>query len=511
MKKTVRSKHKAEFLRLRRLLNEFGEKEDPFSTFNEEELTIEDFDQFSQYVLEGAQIFNSLSFLVRKYSKNREKKNCRLETASKKKRKKKRVTFSLPNEPPTLPEPQLESQDDDIQDYELERPLLQTMMVNTLNKAMMTEKENPIEVQSFKNPKKEEEQVNIPLEGKIIGKAQDNELGSDLAIKATGRAAFMCYADKNSYLATVNHYGLTLKKDKDGIVSKHLKDELEYVTDLVYCKGAYFVFNSRGNRILKVPKGSPKPQTWWDKSYIHYFGNYNKMVRKTLDDSAIIVNLNMKELLVIQVRDNGKRGSEIRIKNRTRHRFNCHEPMLNNRVLTITWAGKLAIYEMDLRGFMWFKKLKTNHLREVPNRRENSFYMTVCERSEYCAILACDSQNTRASRIVIYKLKGEQGEDTLDLVTELDLWKQKLTFYHAICFSKYINGKLIICGQSSEKTTVHMYEFSPEKRRLVQRRSKSLGMARQCYKLCRNDQKEVYGMLQGGKILKFNFFVETAI
>ena len=299
-----------------------------------------------------------------------------------------------------------------------------------------------------------------------------------------------------------------MRKEGQEIYSKTLKNKLKNLFEVVFCKGSYYIHSHR--RILRKTEDSSEPTVWWDKKKISDFDYRNKNIRATRDQSAIIINVNDTRLVVVEVKDDGTAGREIIIKNETSSRISCHEALSETRILTVNQKGLIVIYEVDFKNYSGSKEIARHQIKVNPERNENCFYLSVCDRSKRVAVLIMKhGYCVKASRIQMYELntKGDSGEEEkIELKAEIDIGSKDLECYYSICISQYIGDKLVIFGYSYKNTSVHTYYYDISSAELIERESKSLfAEHNKCYKLQRYGN-QVYGILWGGKIVKINFY-----
>ena len=256
-------------------------------------------------------------------------------------------------------------------------------------------------------------------------------------------------------------------------------------------------------------ENSQDPSVWWDRQPIKSYGGRNKFMRVNKEQSALIINLNETELLVIEVKYNGKAGRELIIKNETGSRISCHEALNNNKILTVNQRGLMRIYEVDYGGFSKHSLIKSSQITPKRKRGENQFGLAICERSKICAVqVDCDS---RASRIIIYGLKDEKGQDSFSLLTKLDVYRADLKSLGNGCFSPYIGDNLILCVHDYSNQRVYAFGYDMKINKLSQMFSKSIKVGKYCFKLSRVGS-EVCGIISdGGKILRFKFNVVVSV
>ena len=226
--------------------------------------------------------------------------------------------------------------------------------------------------------------------------------------------------------------GITLKKNGAIIYSKKFNDVMKYLADTVCCKDAYYIYNHNPGRILRKAEDSSDPAVWWEKRKINKMPNYGRNLRENKENSALIVNVNETEFLIIEVRDNGRPGREIEISNQTRSRIDCHEALSGGRVLAVTKTGLILIYEVDYSEFLGASQVKSSQIVLNTSRGDSSFWVAVCEKSEICAIQAIE--RAYASRILIYSVADKTRENSITLLTELDIYSQALHYLSNACF-----------------------------------------------------------------------------
>ena len=320
-------------------------------------------------------------------------------------------------------------------------------------------------------------------------------------------STFICFSSKNSFLSTLYRYGLTLKKDGKLVYSKQLEDEMRYLMDVVFCKGSYYIYCCQPGLLVRKKNDASEPYVWWDKHPINRFDGSSKVLRASPCQSALIVNPDPSHLLVIQVNKDGSPAKELLINNHSEARINCHEPLLKGRILTVNRKGLFVVYQTNWSRLTTSTETCRLQLLLNTDEMENCFYLTSCPRSEYIGVLVRNRGETKkASRILVYKLRMLSTlNDQMILMAEMDLWGKGLLTYHSICFSHYIGGLLMLCGQSSNGSKVFRYVYDVGRRVLYQKDAESLGEGdRACYKLARFG-KEINGILSGGKILNIKF------
>ena len=320
----------------------------------------------------------------------------------------------------------------------------------------------------------------------------------------SGEDALICYIRKNYYLSVLNFYGMVIKREHRKPIKMRYRNYNSCVNDVVYCKGSFYLHNYHkfSSCIMRKVINGSDPEVWWKKKKIEYPDKANKSIKVTLEESALVVNVNGYEMVIIEVNRENTPGREIEIKTGSEHKISCHEPLLNGKVLTVDAGGQLTIYELDLK-FKQFTRNETARIRLKDERTEDRFNVTVCERSEVCAILVSSTQNNyQASRILVYQLSDRDRADNFRMVTQLELWFRGIENYLTICFSVYVKSNLILFGHSTKKTTAYIFDFDLKEGLLIERPPQELGGNRKCCKLMRVEG-DVLGILRGGRIMSF--------
>ena len=385
-------------------------------------------------------------------------------------------------------------------------PKLDQTKVAKRDKAIMVDQIHLSLIKQLKKPKFLEK---VDLKDIQI-QIQDNEVASDFMSQSTGNFVFISYSKENSFLATSDGEGLSLIKEGQDVYSKQfLEGSMNYLMEIVSCKGSYFLYNYNPGRILRKNQNESDPTVWWEKKKIEKFDHYNKIIRTIPDDSGVVINVSDTELFVVEVKDDGTPGREVVIKNETGRKINCHEPLADSRILTVNRNGLIVVYQIDLDEFGGYEEVERLQIELKAERKENCFFMSICEKSERAAILIWNKNSShKASRIRLYDLTNKYGEKNLEFKTELDLWERELTYFCSICFSHYIGDKLMIFGfskdsdKNSKRNLVHTFYYDVSKNELDHKESKDLGgEGKNCWKLQRFGDY-VYGIQRGGKIIK---------
>ena len=353
-------------------------------------------------------------------------------------------------------------------------------------------------------------------QGTVMVDVSDMNTVSELMTKSTLCFTSIAYASENSFLAFLAGFGMIVNKNGEEVYSKSSEDmrctqsalNPLLVREVVFCGENYFLLHEKG-RLFKKAQDSSEPTLWWDKSGIKGYGWYNQIIRTSLDQPALLINLNDTLLPVIEVKADGSSGLEFYIENTTGSRIDALEPLRNNKLLTVNKEGLITLYDLDLDTFSSYQGLETFQVNLYGERNENNFYLTACQKSRYCALLIQGDGQT-ASRIQIYKIRPQSFREKISLVTWIDLWEGQFLYYLSICFSHYLEEKLILCGFSQQNSKAHFYELDVKTNRLVKGGSvfgggsKELGEDRNCSKLMRRGN-EVKGILSGGKLLVLKF------
>ena len=380
-------------------------------------------------------------------------------------------------------------------------------MIEKRDKAVMTKLINIIETRE-----EPEEIPTTPLE-EISVKIDADELSSELMTKIDTNWTFITYSEKNTFLATLDKVGMSLRVESEEVYSKEYEDDFKFVKNAVFCKNCFYLYNYYPPRIIRKGLNSNDPSIWWDKKEITQFDYDNKILRATQNESAILLNLNDTELIIIEIQDlDGSPGREMVIRNDTGSRIACHEPLPDNRLLTVNKKGLITVFDIDFASYSGYRESERLQLQLEQDRNEDYFYFSICERSELCAILVGNSSETYiTSRILLYRLGGEDGGpggSRLRYLASVDLWEKDLKYYPSICFSGYVDDKILLFGHSYYGNIVHTYGFDVSKGEFGEKEAKELGGDLYCCKLMKNgDGGEICGLLQGGKILKIGVSV----
>ena len=349
----------------------------------------------------------------------------------------------------------------------------------------------------------------IPVDYEDIEITVDNnEEVSKLMSSANSRTIMTFSGQRDSFLCSLAEEGITVKKEGKELYSGNPGYPNDWLMDIVYINGAYYAFNWSGKNILKKMEDSSEPVVWWEERPIVSFGNFNKQIRASFDKKSLILNENETDITVIEIEEDGDPGREMVIKNTSGSRVNCHLPLPNNRLLTITQNGLITIYEMNLQNYSLYVENDKLQLTLTEDRREDEFFVSLCEKSKFLAIFVRRFGGVgKASLIMIYSLLDSRGRNELKFLTQLDLYSQGLNGYWCFCFSKYFGDKLFLCGYSSlYENATHVYGYDITKNEISWRESLLVGedCMKSCYKLSRVGN-EVLGVVGGGKILQFRF------
>ena len=158
-------------------------------------------------------------------------------------------------------------------------------------------------------------QESIDIE-KIQIDVQDNDYANNLLARHNENFTFIAYNNQESFLTTLYGKGIALKKDGEMVYSMQFENDMRYILDVACCKGNYYIHSAypRG-KILRKKNDASEPTVWWDRREIVEFEPRNKNIRVTSDGSALIINVNDTELVVLEVCDDGSAGREIVINN----------------------------------------------------------------------------------------------------------------------------------------------------------------------------------------------------
>ena len=313
----------------------------------------------------------------------------------------------------------------------------------------------------------------------------------------------------NSYLSAQNRLGISLKKERETIYSKEYFSEMNYIGEVVYCRNAYFVYNYKPGRILRKNEDSEDPSVWWDRRRIRSSGSRNKVIRANREQTALVVNLDGDELVVVEVKDDGDAGRELVIKNESGSAVDCHEALKGNLVLTVNKKGLMQIYEVDYQGFSESRQLESAQVPLESGRYQSHFWLAICEKSKICAVQEdCDS---RAPKIILYSLRDEENNTRLSILTELSVYSWNVKSLGNGCFSPYIGDNLILCAHDDSNQTVYAFGYDLEKNKLTQVYSKCIRVGKYCWKLSRVGNQVCGIISDAGLILRFKFNIVVPV
>ena len=373
--------------------------------------------------------------------------------------------------------------------------------VETRDKAVMVIEPEKTDIEKQKIEKIEIERIKVKLDV--------SEVACIISAEKTGFNAYICFSGENSYLSALNSSGLSVIKDKRSIYKKKFTDDLKNLGDVVYCKGAYYIYNHSPGRILRKGEDFSDPNVWWDKKDIQKFWASNKKIRVNREQTALIVNLNDTEMIVIEVRDDGTAGRELVIVNETGSRIDCHEPLKNSRILTINKIGLVMVFQADYKEFSNWSQRTSTQIQLMSDRKENQFWLAVCEKSQLCAVQI--SVSGKASRILIHKIVKGAGKDKFTFLTQLDVFSQNLQRLSNGCFSPYFGDNVILCAQSQSNKTAFAYGYDVHNNTLTQIYSKVFDKGDYCWKLSRVGDRVCGILTNGGFIIQFKFFLGIPI
>ena len=318
----------------------------------------------------------------------------------------------------------------------------------------------------------------------------------------------------NSYLGTLGRKGLIFKSGRNLIDLDHSLLEAADFSDVVFCKNCYFLAHPSSNAIFKFSVDSLEFQRSLENITFNKVNFYTKNLRASADQRSLIVNSSDTALFVIEVEhldlleEFPGEPRILIISNRTGSRVSCHEPIFDDKLLTINKEGLFVVYQVDFLSFLNYEELEVFQVDLKDSAQEDYFYMSICERSELCALLICSKRlNFTASRILVFRLNNKEGgEDILTLSSQIDLRSQFLGHYYSICFSRYFGKKIFICGYSMSGGGFG-YSFHLKNDGKIFQCFKGSGLysvRNRCSKLVRNGE-EVWGMLWSGSVIKFSF------
>ena len=361
---------------------------------------------------------------------------------------------------------------------------------------------------------------------KIEVEVEAYEVASDIGARFSTHN-YICFNGPNSYLSLGCGHGLSLKMIGETVYFKDFLGEMRHLCDVVYCQGAYYIYNSTPGRILRKAEDLLDPVVWWDSQKITNVWGYSKNLRVNQEQTALIVNIDATNFRVIEVRGDGTAGRELAIDNVTGYRINAFETLSNNRILTVNSNGFMVIHKVDYNEFVEQSQLKTSQIYLLSHRNEDQFWLSVCSRSEICAVQVCAAG--RESRILIYQLRDNAENENLVLLKELDRHKfavitepimplyvgdlsnQPLQYHDNGCFSPYFEDKLILCTHNQTDNTANAFCYDVKKNELTENCSKSIGKGSCCWKLSKVGDQVVGIMSQGGFIVRFKFRVYSVI
>ena len=377
---------------------------------------------------------------------------------------------------------------------------LTKQLAQTRDKSIMV-----IEPKPEKSANKASSQPKIELERIKINIQTATDSSNLISPSSLSTDIFIGFKDPTSYLTAQGRHGITIKNNNQTVHSKELTNAMKYLGEVVYCRGAYYIYNHAPERILRKAEDSSELVVWWDEQEIQHVWDYTHIIRVNREESALIVNLNETELGVIEVKEDGSAGRELMIVNETGARINCHDALSSAKVLAVNKKGLLTVYKADYVTFTGAKEVASCQIALKSDRGENQFWLAVCEKSNICAIQV--SVTSKASRILIYQLLDENGRDRMAVQSELDIYEQSLSYLDNGCFSPYIGDNLILCAYAESDKTAYAYGYDLASKELTQVHSRGLSRGGYCWKLARVNN-QVCGILsEGGVVLRFKFEV----
>ena len=100
---------------------------------------------------------------------------------------------------------------------------------------------------------------------KIRVDLKQDKIESKLMRRSNPTFTFLSYSGKDSFLATLNGYGLALVKEGREIFCQKYETTAKNLLDVVYCRGSYYIYNYHPfGKILIKEEDHSQPRVWWE-------------------------------------------------------------------------------------------------------------------------------------------------------------------------------------------------------------------------------------------------------
>ena len=340
---------------------------------------------------------------------------------------------------------------------------------------------------------------------------------------------YIAYGEESSILATFGGEKMILKQNESVVVYSDLSlFSVKDYQEVVSFEGGFLVHNPNGQEILIKRSDETPPSTWlsYKPAKINYSQAKNGLLKT--DPLGHLVGLNFGTFVVVcqlepkSAQQLDSKPTENRLKMLRFHNLSSslihffeilNDGETDHQLLTLTKNGLLNFIDLDFDKFGEISEdniLDTKQLDLDLEKGEECVGLAACERSKVFAVLTKLNSiwvaDAGYERILVYGL--EDGcWSKLALMTQLELRNLYLRGIESICFSRYFGEFLVLCCHSTTPHAVQMFIYDTKKRVLRLHESRALNLkSGRCWRLLRSKSGDfVYGMLDGGRVLRIDF------
>ena len=250
-------------------------------------------------------------------------------------------------------------------------------------------------------------------------------------------------------------------------------------TDVVYARNNYYL-TEKNTGIWKL--SSTK---FTEKLKPVVYINTHKMCGRSLrtampDKSALIVNFEMSDLLVIDLKKldaKSRRNASNNSSKASGSSFCCmftienssDEPIYDHqvfgqrmdKVITLAPSGRLEVFQISLT-VKTYSILGSQKVKFLRNEEDQCIALAVCERSQHLIVHSMGSEG--ASQLFVYRILEQEKSVELSFKTVLDIADQRLSEFVAFSTYGYIQNHLILVAFTHEKNSLLLsYSYDQEK------------------------------------------------
>ena len=356
---------------------------------------------------------------------------------------------------------------------------------------------------------------------RIVVRRSENQAAIELSENRLYSSFFFKSENKVGLVNPLTGYGrlVEYKRAEHDWFMRNTHSFVSNKHSFVHMKHFYCFFQNSVLSIDKVTRADGQIASWWEyqgKIKNNYKSAF-KAAKRTLDGSALVYNLNIGKIMVIEATTNSdlERNSkrQFEIVNKQGYQTDCFETLPGGRLVTVDRKGLLVLYKLDLEGFTSYSELDNY---QIEGGSISKYVFCVCPKGELLCVVFEPVVTEQKSRMIIFRLKkkkqeneeekrgGKEGEDKINVMASLDLPGRALSDLEHICFTEPIKNIILICGHSA-RFGVQAFVYDTWREEITCIQTEGPGVFSKCYQLVRFG-KEIWGMIEGGNIFRLGIY-----